>query len=192
MASGYFTGYQHQLLDHPNLTKEEFVMFCDKAFYHLDHFGITLEEAQNRRAKRITDMKQRLEKAKQELVTHKQKTSEDWKKEYDEYVQHTIEKNQRYAETYRRETEKMEIIKSYIDAMKPHLDYIWREFKEPELYQSDIPLFMDYIYNTIEAAEKTVEYHQRDLDEINQDEEKESRILINDYETKKKAFLEGE
>lgn len=38
----------------------------------------------------------------------------------------------------------------------------------------------------------TVEYHQRDLDEINQDEEKESRILINDYETKKKAFLEGE
>lgn len=192
MASGYYTGYQHKLLDHPDLTKEEFIKFCDDAFYHLGHFNITLEEAKRKKEKRQTEIINKITEAEEELQSYLSKTEDEWQQDYKDYVSRTIQSNRKYRNTYEKEKEKMRLIYHYVEQMKPHLNYIWEGFKEPELFQLDINSFDEYKEGLIESTRRNLYFRKEDLERLEDEESQVNDEKIKDYEAKKKAFLEGE
>lgn len=189
MASGMYTGYQHQLLDMENLTKEAFIDFCDKAFYHLDYFGTTLEEQQTRGIKRRVELEKQLSEAEENLETVLNRTDAEWENLYKEYVNKTVQSNKEYRETYEKETTRMAQVWEYVAAVRPHLEYIWEGFKQPELFQIEIQSYDDFKEGNTDHAKWMVHHRKKSLKEMNNAEARTNERIIAMYEEKKAAFL---
>lgn len=191
MASGMVTGWQHQLIDMEDFNKETFIEFCDKYYYHLHYFEITKEELDKRKQSRIIDAERDLEKAKAELIEIQKRTDDEWQSKYNIYVTTTEDSNRKYKASYEKEIARFRLIEEYANQIRPHLEYIWKELKEPKLYQSDILPFDDWKAGKFEYGECMIEFYQKKINDINSEEATENDKKAEAYEAAKKKFLEG-
>lgn len=189
MASGAVTGWQHQLIDMPELTKETFIQFCDENFYHLDRFGETVEQAKVRYERRKKEVESKYHEAVEELEQMTQRSGEQWMEEYYLYVERTKTDNEYYKEAFEKESERFNQIVEYAEEMRPYLNYIWDKLEEPKLYQSKIQTFTEYVWASFEAQRSTVEFRKDDLDRLEKDDYKDQQTFIQNYELKKAEFL---
>lgn len=191
MASGYVTGYQHELIDMKDFNKETFIEFCDKYFYHLKYYEITKEEFDQRKKDQINDTMESLKKAQAELEEIENRTDDEWQALYNMYVAKTEEDNRKWLAAYDIEIARFRLIEEYASHMKPHLDYIWKELKEPKLYHSDTMSFEDWKEGKIYSGKHYVEFYMKRVNDINAEKHQEEDEKVTAYEQAKKKFLEG-
>ena len=189
-----YTGYQWQLMNMEDLNKDSFIDFCDKSFYNLDRFEITVEEA--RESKGIKDEIQRFEnyiKEYEKEIKEKSNTidSESLKKQYDTCVLDKKESNKKYLDKYIKEKNKYIKILEYVKEFKGKaLDYIWEGFDEPELFQENIMSFEEWVkyYLDISNAHVMIERYKSYIKDSERELE-ESNKVIKEYEKIKKDFI---
>lgn len=195
MASGLVSGYQHQLIDEPNLTKEKFVELCDKWFYHLERNDVkTKQDLVDYRTSQIKDYKNDILKYENLLLKLRSQSPDEINKRYGEYVEEVVESNAKRLSTFTKETKRMELVREYAAAMTPHLEYIWKDFKDPELFTSSIHPIDEWALEEIEHTLHSIKFYKQRLTEISQvdDPENEHAIFVADYENKRKLFLSEE
>lgn len=192
MASGAVTGWQHQLIDMEELTREKFIEFCDRNFYHLDHYGHTTIEDRKKRLQEETQRHQEKMDEKELRISFLQRSSEETlRKDYEIHVKETEEANENFRKSYERESKRFELIAKYMDELKPHLDYIWKEFKQPTLYQREVPTQVEWFETELRYAQSSYEFYKEHRDKAMKDLgiEKNENSNVYAYEEAKKKFL---
>lgn len=192
---GFYTGYQHTLTGEKELTKEKFVEHCDNWFYHLDQYEMkSLEELESRRKREIEKYDKEIQENQEKLTAIQSKTDEELKKEYEVYVQNTIEANKGYLDKFHIETERVKLIREYAESFGPHLNYIWKELKDPELFQIEISSFSEWKESCIRSYEGSISFYTdlRDKAAARDNLSTVQGQTVQDYENKKKKFLAGE
>jgi hypothetical protein len=195
MASGYVTGYQHELIDTENLTKEKFAELCDKWFYHLDRYDMkSYQEFEDYRKKEIEKYDNEIAKNQEELAAIKSASIDKLKEDYGTYVKNTLEANERYRETFKVESERMKVVREYAASFTPHLDYIWRDLKDPELFQLEVTPYREWKDALIHSAEHSIKFYGelKERAEERENPHSEQGQRVQDYEEKKKKFLANE
>ena len=193
LASGFYSGFQHQLLDEPELTKERFIELCDKWFYHLDRYEIkSVDELEEMRLKDKKRLEDKITEYQEKLTAIENSPEEQLRLEYQDYVEQTEAFNQQKTATYEKEIERYHLIKEYAEQIRPALDYIWKELKEPSLYLTEIIPFQQWVQLETESLQSSVQFYQQQLDKFNERRSPDTPVnqLVADYEEKKKKFLE--
>jgi len=200
MASGFYTGHQHQLLDMKDFNKEKFIEFCDKQFYHLERFGYTsLQDRGNKKEDEIKRYQGEVDSYTNKLAEFQSLSDEELTTRYEKYVTHTLSENERRLKIFQEEKARLKVIHEYAQAIKPHLDYIWKDLKEPTLHTDEILDKEEWAGIQIKSFESSLKFYtrlrdqegnSRPSDEYQQMKESNERAIAS-YEQKKKEFLEG-
>lgn len=155
MASGAMIGMQHDLLDLPELTKEEFLKHCDEQFYNMGYFGMTLEQAQNRMRNNQLERIDRLKTTQAEYQAFIGEYPADLNLAYRNYKTTTELANEDRLEVFKKEKSRMIVIRQWAEQL-PQLK-IFERFVEPELYTSKVLGFQEWFADKVAGFERTIQ-----------------------------------
>lgn len=195
MASGYVSGFQHQLLDEENLTKERFAELCDEWFYHLGRYDMKkLEELDAYRLKEIAGYEEKIQEYTSRLTVLETNNPAELRAQYDEYVETAHKANATYRANHEKETQRLAVVREYAKAFDPHLGYIWKELKDPELFQVDVLSFEEWVTSQTATAKHSIAFYS-DLKlkaGARDDTNTEAGRVVDDYERRKLSFLSNQ
>lgn len=194
MANGFVTGWQHMLIDMENFNKETFIQFCDKEFYHLGRLEMEDKaELDRHKQKRIEGYLETIEKYQEELTAFENYSNEELEEQYQTYVAETVESNKKYRESFEHESERMKAIREFASHISPSLDYIWKELKNPELFQLPLNYYDDWYESNLKSKKNSIVFYTKLKDDALEHDSLGSKNgqAIVEYEARKKAFLES-
>ena len=187
MASGFYTGWQHHLLDLPELTKDAFIKLCEDNYYHLSHFRASLEEGKTRMARNQEERIGVLTKAEAEYRAFISKTDTELRQLYQEYQEQVAENNRSSLEIYLDEKNRMETIKKWVEYF-PQLSYMWDKLVDPTLYNREMLSYEEWVVQQIKDFENKIKCRKGDIQEYANTVEEE-KILVSKFESSKQKFL---
>lgn len=192
MASGYVSGHQHQLIDEEELTKERFAELCDKWFYHLGKYEMNnLDELDSYVAKEVQGYEEKIDEYKSRLTVLETNELAVLSVEYEDYVANAHKANVKYREQHERETERLALVRHYAKAFSPHLDYVWDNLEDPELFQVETLGFDAWRSSQIKTAKHSIDFYTELKTKANarNDLTTEAGRTVQDYEQRKQTFL---
>lgn len=188
-----YTANQYELMKLEKLTPENFIEFCDKNFYNLEKFNITLKEAINqaRLYESIDRLNNEISELQGKINDIYDKNEEDIQTEYVKFLEKEVEMDAKVSKDIAKEMDRYREIMHFARLFDDSsLKHVWDYFKQPYYTNLELMTYEEYcrVYNNVDFIKGRIHDKSVEINDIKQKINK-NQIEIDRYEKAKADFL---